>query len=125
MIDTEQQDWTRGYWAARRWSSREGHLRVPLAVTTEWGYPLGRWIRWQRAACASGQLDGRQAARLERLGMVWDPAEADWQDNLAAARLYMGRHGTLAAPRNAMSFFELATDRVMGREVQRARPPGC
>ncbi|WKE68157.1 hypothetical protein [Streptomyces sp. WP-1] len=25
----------------------------------------------------------------------------------------------------ALSFFDLATDRVMGREAQRARPPGC
>jgi len=24
-----------------------------------------------------------------------------------------------------LSFFELATDRVTGREAQRARPPGC
>ncbi|MEU2396355.1 helicase associated domain-containing protein, partial [Streptomyces sp. NPDC007369] len=102
VIDTERQDWTRGYWAARRWSAREGHLRVPLGAETEWGYPLGRWIRRQRAAYASGQLDGRRAARLERLGMVWDPAEADWQDNVEAARLYMGRHGTLAAPRSAV-----------------------
>lgn len=102
VIDTERQDWTRGYWAARRWSSRTGHLRVPLGAEMEWGYPLGRWIRRQRAAYASGQLDGRRAARLERLGMVWDPAEAEWQDNVAAARLYMGRYGTLAAPRGAM-----------------------
>ncbi|MEW2417899.1 Helicase associated domain protein [Streptomyces sp. NPDC046866] len=102
VIDTERQDWTRGYWAARRWSALHGHLRVPLGAEMAWGYPLGRWIRRQRAAYASGQLDGRRAARLERLGMVWDPAEADWQDNLAAARLYMGRYGTLAAPRSAV-----------------------
>ncbi|MFJ9733740.1 hypothetical protein ACIRUL_20780 [Streptomyces sp. NPDC101171] len=25
----------------------------------------------------------------------------------------------------ALSFFEVATDRVMGREAQQARPPGC
>ncbi|MGC0379785.1 Helicase associated domain protein [Streptomyces sp. SAI-129] len=101
VIDTERQDWTRGYWAARRWSSREGNLRVPLGAEWE-GYPLGRWIRRQRAAYVSGQLDGRRVARLERLGMVWDPVEAEWQDNLAAARLYMGRYGTLAAPRGAV-----------------------
>ncbi|MEU3777985.1 Helicase associated domain protein [Streptomyces sp. NPDC032472] len=102
VIDTERQDWTRGYWAARRWAARMGHLRVPLGAETSWGYPLGRWIRRQRAAYASGQLDGRRAARLERLGMVWDPAEADWQDNVEAARLYYGRYGTLAAPRSAV-----------------------
>ncbi|WP_051806643.1 helicase associated domain-containing protein [Streptomyces sp. NRRL F-2747] len=75
---------------------------MPLGTEMEWGYPLGRWIRQQRAAYASNQLDGKRAARLERLGMVWDPAEADWQDNVAAARLYMGRYGTLTAPRGAV-----------------------
>ncbi|MFE3996527.1 Helicase associated domain protein [Streptomyces goshikiensis] len=102
VIDTEREDWTRGYWAARQWSAQEGHLRVPLGAEMEWGYPLGRWIRRQRAGYASGQLDGRRAERLERLGMVWDPAEAEWEDNVSAAHLYMGRFGTLAAPRGAV-----------------------
>lgn len=101
VIDTERHDWTRGYWAARQWAGREGHLRVPLAAS-EGVYPLGRWIRRQRAAYASGQMDGRRAARLERLGMIWSPADAEWADNLAAAALYMARYGTLAAPRSAV-----------------------
>ncbi|WP_093489748.1 DEAD/DEAH box helicase [Streptomyces sp. 2112.2] len=101
VIDTERRDWTRGYWAARLWAHREHHLRVPLGAM-EGPYPLGRWIRRQRAAYATGQLDERRVARLERLGMVWDLAEADWQDNLAAARVYYGRYGTLAAPRDAV-----------------------
>ncbi|MET9804678.1 Helicase associated domain protein [Streptomyces sp. NPDC006368] len=136
VIDTERQDWTRGYWAARRWSSSRGHLRVPLGVEWE-GYPLGRWIRRQRAAYASGQLDGRRAARLERLGMVWDPAEAEWQDNLAAARLYMGRYGTLAAPRGAvvaepggeaaraLEGPSGATGRPIGQWLSNCRRPGA
>ncbi|MFJ2477978.1 Helicase associated domain protein [Streptomyces sp. NPDC087659] len=141
VIDTERQDWTRGYWSARRWAAREGHLRVPLGAEMETGpgatYPLGRWIRRQRAAYASGQLDGRRAARLERLGMVWDPAEAEWQDNLAAARLYMGRYGTLAAPRGAvvaepggqatraLEGPSGATGRPIGQWLSNCRRPGA
>lgn len=30
VIDTERQDWARGYAAARRYRAREGHLRVPF-----------------------------------------------------------------------------------------------
>ncbi|MEV7471701.1 Helicase associated domain protein [Streptomyces kronopolitis] len=101
VIDTERRDWTRGYWAARLWAHREHHLRVPLGAM-EGPYPLGRWVRRQRAAYATKQLDERRVERLERLGMLWDVAEADWQDNLAAARLYYGRYGTLAAPRSAV-----------------------
>jgi len=136
VIDTERHDWTRGYWAARRWSGREGHLRVPLGAA-EGPYPLGRWVRRQRAAYASGQLDGQRVARLERLGMVWDPAEADWQDNVAAARLYFGRYGTLAAPRSAvvaepggeaaraLEGPSGATGRPIGQWLSNCRRPGA
>ncbi|MFJ2203328.1 Helicase associated domain protein [Streptomyces violaceusniger] len=136
VIDTERRDWTRGYWAARQWSAREAHLRVPLGAC-EGPYPLGRWIRRQRAAYASGQLDGRRVERLERLGMVWDPAEAEWQDNLAAAQVYMGRYGTLAAPRGAvvaepggeaaraLEGPSGATGRPIGQWLSNCRRPGA
>jgi superfamily II DNA or RNA helicase len=101
VIDTERQDWTRGYAAARSWQSRAGHLRVPLGAT-EGPFPLGRWIRRQRHAYAAGTISGKRATRLDRLGMVWTPADADWLDNVTAARLYAEQHGTLAAPRGAV-----------------------
>nr|WSX25632.1 Helicase associated domain protein [Streptomyces tubercidicus] len=101
VIDTEREDWRRGLVAAQRWRRREGHLRVPLGAM-EGTYPLGRWVRRQRAAYAAGTMAGRRAADLDALGMVWDPSEADWQDNLEAARVYFGRYGTLAAPRSAV-----------------------
>ncbi|WP_435843131.1 transposase [Streptomyces diastaticus] len=33
--------------------------------------------------------------------------------------------GDLGVNTETLSFFELATDRVMGRGAQRTRPPGC
>ncbi|MFF2527249.1 DEAD/DEAH box helicase [Streptomyces liangshanensis] len=101
VIDVERQDWIRGHAAARAYREREGHLRVPLGVS-EGSYPLGRWIRRQRAAYAAGTISGPRAERLDRLGMVWSPADADWEDNLSAARLYFDLYGTLAAPRSAV-----------------------
>ncbi|MGW8558122.1 Helicase associated domain protein [Streptomyces tubercidicus] len=101
VIDTERKDWLRGLAAAERWRRRAGHLRVPLGAM-EGTYPLGRWVRRQRAAYAAGTMEGRRAADLDALGMLWDPSEADWADNLEAARLYFGRYGTLAAPRSAV-----------------------
>lgn len=136
VIDTERRDWTRGYWAARLWVHREHHLRVPLGAM-EGPYPLGRWVRRQRAAYATGQLDERRVARLERLGMVWDSAQADWEDNLAAARLYYGRYGTLAAPRSAVVVEpggaaaralegpSGATGRPIGQWLSNCRRPGA
>lgn len=120
VIDTERADWARGYLAAKQWARREGHLRVPLGTVVEGNYPLGRWIRRQRAAYASGQMSGRRAERLEALGMVWDPAEADWQDNLAAARAYFAEHGTLCAPRGAV-----ALERPVGQWLTNQRRNGA
>lgn len=101
VIDTERRDWTAGYAAARAWLARVGHLRVPLGAV-EGAYPLGRWIRRQREAYAAGTMDGRRAARLEKLGMVWSPGEVEWEDNVAAAEAYFALTGTLAAPRGAV-----------------------
>lgn len=101
VLDTEREDWTRGLAAAQQWGAREGHLRVPLGAM-EGRYPLGRWIRRQRAAYSAGTMTGRRAADLDALGMVWDPSDADWQDNVQAARVFFGRYGTLAAPRSAV-----------------------
>ncbi|MGW3046090.1 helicase associated domain-containing protein [Kitasatospora sp. NPDC001159] len=46
-------------------------------------------------------MEGKRVERLESLGMVWDPLDAAWEENLAAAREYHAHHGTLAAPRTA------------------------
>ncbi|MFF4291390.1 Helicase associated domain protein [Streptomyces sp. NPDC001633] len=136
VLDTEREDWTRGLAAAQRWRRREGHLRVPLGAM-EGPYPLGRWIRRQRAAYAAGTMAGRRAADLDALGMVWDPAEADWQDNVEAARLFYARYGTLAAPRSAvvaepggeaaraLEGPSGATGRPVGQWLSNCRRPGA
>ncbi|MGP4003107.1 helicase associated domain-containing protein [Streptomyces sp. 8N706] len=49
VIDTERQDWARGYAAARRYRERQAHLRVPYGHK-EGAYPLGQWIAEQRRA---------------------------------------------------------------------------
>ncbi|WP_431985389.1 Helicase associated domain protein [Streptomyces qinglanensis] len=121
VIDTERADWARGYLAAKAWRRREGHLRVPLGAVEETGnYPLGRWMRRQRAAFASGQMSSRRAARLEALGMVWEPTEAEWLDNLAAARAWAEERGTLCAPRGAV-----ALERNVGKWLSNQRRKGA
>lgn len=118
VIDVERQDWARGYAAARAWAGREGGLRVPLTAA-EGSYPLGAWIRWQRATYAAGQMSGARVERLEKLGMIWDPADAEWWDNLAAARAYYDEHGSLAAPRGAY-----ALSRPVGQWLTNQRRDG-
>ncbi|MGW3045657.1 helicase associated domain-containing protein [Kitasatospora sp. NPDC001159] len=82
-------------------------------------YPLGHWVSEQRKAYAAGQMEGKRVERLESLGMLWDPLDAAWEENLAAAREYYKDHGTLAAPRTAT-----ALDKPVGQWLSNQRRPG-
>ncbi|MFD3781361.1 helicase associated domain-containing protein, partial [Streptomyces sp. NPDC058612] len=93
VINTERQEWKRGAEAAYRYRQREGGLEVPYEHA-EGAYPLGRWLSDQRRAYRAGQMTGEHAAELEKLGIVWDTADAAFAENPAAARAYFELHGT-------------------------------
>jgi hypothetical protein len=65
-------------------------------------------------------MNGRRAARLEKLGMAWTAADARCQENLAAARVYYAKHWTLCAPRSAT-----ALDKPIGQWLSNLRRPGA
>ncbi|MEV6196672.1 helicase associated domain-containing protein [Streptomyces sp. NPDC051920] len=62
------------------------------------GYPLGRWLSWQRHLHYLGTLDPARAQVLERLGGLWDPRQQAFDRGLAHAAAYAGRHGHLVPP---------------------------
>ncbi|MFJ7948301.1 helicase associated domain-containing protein [Streptomyces sp. NPDC096354] len=117
ILDTERQDWTRGYDTARRYFDREGSLDVPYEHI-ENAYPLGRWLSDQRRAFRAGTMSSTRADELEELGMVWDTADTAFAENLAAARAYYAQAGTLAAPRHAT-----ALDKPVGQWLTNLRRP--
>ncbi|GAA2358831.1 DEAD/DEAH box helicase [Streptomyces cuspidosporus] len=119
VIDTERQDWARGWAKLKTFTEREGHARVPYGHK-EGAYPLGQWIAEQRRAYGAGQMSGLRAKRLEKLGMVWSLADARFQENLEAARAYYEEHWTLCAPRTAT-----ALDRPVGQWLSNLRRPGA
>jgi superfamily II DNA or RNA helicase len=131
VIDTERQDWMRGFAAARRYRLRMGHLLVPYGhreapadaggagIEESRSYPLGQWISDQRKFYDAGVMTGKRVAALEQLGMVWDVADAAWAENLAAITAWYELHGTLAAPRSAT-----ALDKSVGMLLANLRRPG-
>ncbi|MCX4530035.1 helicase associated domain-containing protein, partial [Streptomyces sp. NBC_01669] len=58
------------------------------------------------------------AEELEELGMIWDTADTQFAENLAAARTYYTEARTLAAPRHAV-----ALDRPVGQWLTNLRRP--
>ncbi|MEU2415969.1 Helicase associated domain protein [Streptomyces sp. NPDC048209] len=119
VIDTERQDWARGYAALRRYTEREKDARVPYGHR-EGATPLGQWVAEQRRAYGTGQMSGQRAARLEKLGMVWNPADERFQENLEAAKAYYDQHWTLCAPRSAA-----ALDKPVGQWLSNLRRPAA
>ncbi|MFF1594793.1 Helicase associated domain protein [Streptomyces sp. NPDC058286] len=119
VIDTERQDWARGWAKLKEFTEREGHARVPYEHK-EGAFPLGTWVAEQRRAFGAGQMTGRRAARLEKLGMVWSVADERFQESLAAARVYYDEHWTLCAPRTAS-----ALDKPIGQWLSNLRRPGA
>ncbi|MFJ9151762.1 DEAD/DEAH box helicase family protein [Streptomyces sp. NPDC102270] len=75
--------------------------------------------------------DAEAALSDSVFGPVWQTVRAlashDEQlaQQLESARRTLAEPDPQNGPADTLSFFELATDRVMGREAQRARPPGC
>ncbi|MGW1709677.1 helicase associated domain-containing protein [Streptomyces sp. NPDC002206] len=59
--------------------------------TRKGAYPLGRWLSDQKRAYRAGTMSSTRADELEELGMVWDTADAQFTENLAAARAYIQR----------------------------------
>ncbi|MER5200780.1 Helicase associated domain protein [Streptomyces sp. NPDC002755] len=119
VIDTEKQDWARGWVALKKFTEREHHARVPYGHK-EGATPLGQWVAEQRRAYGAGQMTGQRARRLEQLGMVWSMADERFQENLEAARAYYKDHWSLCAPRTAT-----ALDRPIGQWLSNLRRPGA
>ncbi|WP_020132699.1 DEAD/DEAH box helicase [Streptomyces sp. 303MFCol5.2] len=119
VIDTERQDWARGWAKLKEFTEREGHARVPYGHK-EGATPLGAWVAEQRRAYGAGQMSGLRAQRLEKLGMVWSLADERFQENLEAAKAYYDQHWTLCAPRSAV-----ALSRPVGQWLSNLRRPGA
>ncbi|MFE9413879.1 Helicase associated domain protein [Streptomyces sp. NPDC006704] len=91
-------EWRRGLAAARRFRHTHRHLDVPQTYEDPTGYPLGRWLTWQRHLHTKRTLDAVRVQALERLGIIWDPRQQAFDRALAHAAAYAARHGHLAAP---------------------------
>ncbi|GAB2766691.1 DEAD/DEAH box helicase [Streptomyces bullii] len=98
VLAPKSAEWRRGLSAARRYHRTHHHLDVPQTYEDTTGYPLGRWLTWQRHLHTTGALDAARTQALERLGIIWDPRQQAFERGLAHAAAYAARHGHLAAP---------------------------
>ncbi|MEI5011681.1 Helicase associated domain protein [Streptomyces sp. PmtA] len=98
VLNPKSAEWRRGLTAARRYHRTHHHLDAPRTYEDDTGYPLGRWLTWQRHLHTTGALDAARTTALERLNIIWDPRQHAFERGLAHASAYAQQHGHLAAP---------------------------
>lgn len=90
--------WDRGFDCAVRYKEEYGDINtVPEQFELE-GVKLLSWIRAQRARYHSGKLASDRIARLETIGIIWNPQEALWEKGYAHAVSFAKEHGDLEVP---------------------------
>ncbi len=92
--------WNEMFIFAKQYYEYNGNLLVPSKYTTENKMYLGSWIRTQRKHYKNGMLSKEKVKLLESIGMVWDPFEAQWQENYGEAVKYYKENGDLLVPYN-------------------------
>lgn len=98
----EQDRWPEYFAAAESYAKENGHLCVPSAYVSSDGVRLGKWLgtlKVQRKRGGQGRyLTPERIAALDRLGMVWDVDEFQWERKFQSAQGYFQEHGDLEVP---------------------------
>ncbi|MEW1912531.1 Helicase associated domain protein [Kitasatospora sp. NPDC085895] len=92
--------WWEQHARAAAWHAEHGHLDIPLRHASADGAQLGQWLVQQRRFYRKGWLPADRITALEALGVVWDPADARWQQLLTAYRTWRQQHGHLDIPQH-------------------------
>jgi hypothetical protein len=74
--------------------AREGHCNVSQSYLS----PLGIWLNNQRRLQRRGQLSPERIKRLERIGVIWEPREALWEEMFQALVAFREMHGHCNVP---------------------------
>lgn len=94
--------WEQIYAAAAEFFTEHGHLR-PGHKQIIGGVVLATWLTSQRSDRRAGTLDAERIARLDRIGMDWDPHRSRWEANYAALCAYHAEHGNIDVPEGLTS----------------------
>ena len=72
-------------------------LRGLLRCSCQDGFRLGQWVSVQRHNKRRGDTALRRQ-RLDELGFVWDPHEADWEEGFKRLQAYVKEHKHCRVP---------------------------
>jgi len=89
--DPHERAWQDSYAELVAFKKRYGHCGVPFGSDAH--RQLWTWLGTQRQKKKKNQLADGRAKKLEALGVVWDPHEAEWQRQLIALAAFEREYG--------------------------------
>jgi hypothetical protein len=89
-------DWDKMLAALAAFKRRHGHCGVPYGWREN--PQLAPWLTGMRQRKRDGRLDRRKIEQLDRLDMLWEPKEAQWQRRYLALVKYRKEHGDCNVP---------------------------
>jgi superfamily II DNA or RNA helicase/uncharacterized protein (DUF2384 family) len=94
----EEARWEEQFAALAQYKAQHGDCKVP----TRWpdDPALGSWVTMQRQVRKNDQLSAERQRRLDARGFVWDPAEAQWEEQFAALVQFKAQYGHCNVPRH-------------------------
>ncbi len=89
-------NWEALFQALVAFKENQGHCGVP----DRWSEnpQLATWVGTQRQAFRKGKLSGERVARLEDLGVEWDPVTANWEEMFQALVAFKKDKGHCRVP---------------------------
>ncbi len=93
-----ENQWQYMYHLAKAYQKQYGHLKIPHDYKTDTGERLGEWIAKQREKYRAFEQSPRRIYMLEKLGIVWNPAENRRERCWEAAKRYYEKNGDLNIP---------------------------
>ena len=79
-----------------QYKNEHGNTLVPQGY--EDNLQLGRWVCNQRHRYKNNQLPPERVQKLNEIGFVWDPLEAQWLERFHELRQYKNEHGNTLVP---------------------------
>jgi hypothetical protein len=105
--------WEEGFTALKAFKARKGHCNVPDRHAGR-RLKLGMWVGNQRAN--QDNISPERRKRLDKIGFVWEPFEAKWEEGFAALRTYKTRERHCNVPQS-----HVEGTFTLGRWVNRQR----
>ena len=100
--------WQMNYALAEAYYNKHHNLLIPIKFITidgitydEDGVALGEWISRQRRNYS--ELSEERKRKLQEIGFVQNPFEAQWQMNYALAKAYYNKYHNLLIPKDFMT----------------------